>query len=75
MSAEEEARDAALPGAEMMADLFAGWAKREGLLGRIDEEQCRDLAKAFMAGYAAAFAWQAETDKIRAALNERNEPR
>ena len=41
---------------ELMADLFTEWAKREGILSRITEEQCRDLAKAFMAGYAAAEA-------------------
>lgn len=41
---------------EAMADLFTEWAKREGILSRITEDQCRDLAKAFTAGFAAAEA-------------------
>jgi hypothetical protein len=35
-----------------MANLTAEWAKREGILGKLSEEQCRDLARAFAAGYA-----------------------
>jgi hypothetical protein len=41
---------------EHMADLFTEWAQRERILPRLTEEQCADLAKAFMAGYMAALA-------------------
>jgi len=34
-----------------MANLTAEWANREGILGGLSEDQCRDLAEAFMAGY------------------------
>jgi hypothetical protein len=37
-----------------MADAFTQWAKQEGLLPRITEDQCADLARAFMAGCAYA---------------------
>jgi hypothetical protein len=45
-------------GPSLMAQLFTDWAQREGLLSRITEEQCADLAKAFMAGWAMADAWR-----------------
>ena len=44
---------------------FAAWAAKQGLLAGITEDQCRDLALAFMAGWAHADAW-------RAALTARN---
>jgi hypothetical protein len=35
-----------------LADEFATWVTSQpGLQARIDEQQCRDLAEAFMAGY------------------------
>ena len=34
-----------------LSALFAKWAEGEGILARIDEQQCADLARAFMAGY------------------------
>ena len=36
-----------------MADAFAKWASEDGILTRITEEQCADLARAFSAGYLA----------------------
>ena len=38
-----------------MAAAFAAWAAGEGILARVTDQQCADLAKAFMAGclYAA----------------------
>lgn len=36
-----------------MSTGFAAWAAREGLLERITPDQCRDLAKAYMAGFGA----------------------
>ena len=36
--------------------LFADWAKRQGILSRITEDQCADLALAFFAGWAHADA-------------------
>jgi len=33
------------------AELFGEWAAKEGLLGRITEDQCADLARAFIAGW------------------------
>ena len=35
-----------------IARLFASWAQREGILARVTEEQFKDLANAFMYGYA-----------------------
>jgi hypothetical protein len=46
--------DVATP--EMMADMFARWAKREGILARVTEDQCADLARAFGAGFLSATA-------------------
>lgn len=43
-----------------LSALFAKWAEREGILARIDEQQCADLAKAFMAGYAHGLRGNAE---------------
>lgn len=40
-------------GAEL-ASQFTEWASREGLLARIAEEQCADLAKAYIAGAVSA---------------------
>jgi hypothetical protein len=39
------------PEAWEMANLTAEWASRAGILGQLDERRCRDLAKAFSAGY------------------------
>ena len=36
---------------EKAAGLCAAWAKREGILERVTEEQFRDIAKGFMAGF------------------------
>lgn len=33
------------------ADLFGKWVAMEGLLGRITQDQCADLARAFLAGW------------------------
>lgn len=43
-----------------LSALFVKWAQGEGILARIDEQQCADLAKAFMAGYAHGRAGNAE---------------
>jgi hypothetical protein len=43
---------------DTMAEMFTDWAKREGLLPRITEEQCADLAKAYMAGWVMADLWR-----------------
>jgi hypothetical protein len=59
---EQEAHNAALPGSVAMADMFTEWARRTGILPRVTEDQCRDLAAAFMAGYAASLRWQTETN-------------
>lgn len=32
--------------------LFAEWAQREGILARVTEDECADLARAFMMGFA-----------------------
>ena len=48
----ERAVSAATP--ELLADLFADWAKRDGILARITKEQCADLARAFGAGFMIA---------------------
>jgi hypothetical protein len=37
--------------AESAATLCAAWAKREGILERVTEEQFTDIAKGFMAGF------------------------
>lgn len=37
---------------ELCAALLAGWAKREGLLGQVTEEQFTVLARAFTVGFA-----------------------
>ena len=42
-------RDLGLPDA--LAALFTRWMVTEGLLSRVTEEQCADLAKAYMAGF------------------------
>jgi len=39
---------------DALAYMFTDWAKSEGMLPRITEDQCRDLAKAFAAGYVKA---------------------
>lgn len=39
---------------ELLADLFTDWAERDGILARITEEQCADLARAFGAGFMIA---------------------
>lgn len=40
-------------GAELAGE-FSEWASREGLLARVTEEQCADLAKAYIAGAISA---------------------
>jgi hypothetical protein len=40
-------------GAEL-AESFSEWASREGILTQITEEQCADLAKAYIAGAVSA---------------------
>ena len=54
MSGEPAARYLGMKPDEMAA-AFTAWAAGEGILARVTEEQCADLAKAFMAGcvYAA----------------------
>ena len=47
-----------------LSALFARWAEGEGILARISEEQCADLARAFMAGYAHGRAGNAEKIKL-----------
>lgn len=42
----------ALEDGETVAGLFASWAQREGILARVTEKECADLAKAFMYGFA-----------------------
>jgi ATP-dependent Clp protease ATP-binding subunit ClpA len=36
----------------VVAELFASWAQRRGILARVTESQCADLAQAFAYGYA-----------------------
>jgi hypothetical protein len=43
-----------------IADAFANWGAKEGILSRITEEQCADLAKAFAAG--CMYALRAERE-------------
>jgi hypothetical protein len=40
------------PAGEEVAEMFAGWAQRAGILARITEEQCADLSRAFITGFA-----------------------
>jgi hypothetical protein len=57
----------------VIADLFASWAQREGILPRVTEEQCRDLAKAFAYGYACgagSAAGDAAVARLRARLGK-----
>lgn len=52
-----------------MAAAFAAWAAEAGILARVTEEQCADLAKAFMAGCVyAARVTGGESDKADADL-------
>ncbi len=51
----------------VIAELFASWAEREGILARVTREQCADLAKAFAYGYAHG-AGQAAADTVMRAL-------
>jgi hypothetical protein len=43
---------------DTMAEFFAQWAKREGILPIIDKGQCADLARAYMAGWVMAETWR-----------------
>ena len=59
--AERDAADAEAAfrdlGEEISAQ-FAAWAQANGILARITEDQCADLALAWMAGWAHADAWR-----------------
>ena len=61
LNAEREAADAEDAFAELGKEIsgqFAAWAQANGILARITEDQCADLALAWMAGWAHADAWR-----------------
>ena len=59
-----------MSGADEFAEAFTQWAQSEGLLPRITQEQCADLAKAFGAGYLYALKTRAGAAEARRPAGE-----
>lgn len=57
---------------EIASKAFASWAETEGILARITEGQCADLARAFMQGFAVGagnMAGKARVAEIKRAMS------